>query len=550
MAEVEESLKPQKKVSPWLIVLIVVLVLAVIGVAAYFVIRLRSAGKSSSTPTKTSSLSDRIVDEGVTWITPQKLEDLGLFEKISDQSAFTNADYFKVGTTASGGEIIVAEINIDGPVLTKPVHLLVKKGEEYRFLTMNGDSIESDFGYTTSTKVVEQTNSIVFKSLLSDKVISKGTTELVESDNMGIVSMRSDDAKPKGESKKVESTKWGDLYFYEEKPEAEIKEFTLGYYYILLNDSSWQVYESKPVAQRDDNTLDVTWKVQGLDNVKYIKAATGGCGMGAGAVPVMTNKTDLNDAHLIATDKNGGKYYGPKSTGDTIAKLGYDEYKVGRDENNLVSIDKFISDEGMIVWVDGYGTSITFQREEYQPQAECGKPVVYLYPTQTTDFSVKVGAKITKSEPEYGNGWKVTAEPSGRLTLGDGRVFESLFWDGLGFGKYPSIVTGKIIKTADARTVITADMKYMGFNQKETGDFLEFWLPKMPTTPFTRITWLQNKEMDALAPLSINPKPDTTIRAFLDYRGLNETTYIAPQTLIKTERSGYVATEWGGLLVK
>lgn len=45
------------------------------------------------------------------------------------------------------------------------------------------------------------------------------------------------------------------------------------------------------------------------------------------------------------------------------------------------------------------------------------KPVIYIYPEQETEVSVKLGYedKITCIYPSYNNGWNVTAQPNGTL---------------------------------------------------------------------------------------------------------------------------------------
>ena len=61
------------------------------------------------------------------------------------------------------------------------------------------------------------------------------------------------------------------------------------------------------------------------------------------------------------------------------------------------------------------------------------KPVIYLYPAQTLDVTVKLGRPelITSSYPKYTTDWQVTAEPSGKLTdKTTGRELYSLYWEG------------------------------------------------------------------------------------------------------------------------
>lgn len=61
------------------------------------------------------------------------------------------------------------------------------------------------------------------------------------------------------------------------------------------------------------------------------------------------------------------------------------------------------------------------------------KPIIYLYPTKTTDIKVTLGHPelITTSYPKYANGWQVTAKPSGDLVdRKTGHKLYSLYWEG------------------------------------------------------------------------------------------------------------------------
>lgn len=55
-----------------------------------------------------------------------------------------------------------------------------------------------------------------------------------------------------------------------------------------------------------------------------------------------------------------------------------------------------------------------------------------------------------------------------------------------------------------------------------------------------------NKECDEIATLKVNPKPETTIRIYMEFYGLENYTRINEQKLPKTERKGFTLVEWGG----
>ena len=54
------------------------------------------------------------------------------------------------------------------------------------------------------------------------------------------------------------------------------------------------------------------------------------------------------------------------------------------------------------------------------------------------------------------------------------------------------------------------------------------------------------KEINTSAPLKITPRPDTVIRMFMDYRGLNLPISVEELELVKGTREGFTVTEWGG----
>lgn len=126
----------------------------------------------------------------------------------------------------------------------------------------------------------------------------------------------------------------------------------------------------------------------------------------------------------------------------------------GTTSTDVLSYEDFVSAPNHFLYKDGLGDYILFTNQDFAELAECGKPVVYLYPEKETQVNVKVDARIRVSDPEYGNGWDVTAFPNGDLVW-NGQKFDYLYWDGLGNGLYPNIEgVGVVVKTADAEKTI------------------------------------------------------------------------------------------------
>lgn len=558
--------KPTIKAKPnwfsknWLIlflVLIIVILGAYVGYGAYGSYKNKKSATNSPTPTPTptavQSKTDRVVDEGVTWVDPQDLGDLGIAKKKSNETGqdFQGAKYYKVGYTNAGSDIILAKIESAGMGgIYYNFQRFLKKGDLYERLAKNSDTYDGDAFFEL---VYDQApvSGTVFQSILPDETIINGKTKLVNESYIG----RNKEFDTGETGTKVASTKWGDLYKISKKEIKDtdgktFEEIEVAQYYIKLNDSTREGYVPTGTFFRDDNTLDLefTTQTEKANSFKYAKLATGGCGLGAGSFPVLAAGTQLTGEKLLGKNGVANVYYIDDVNSDLL-KFGYEMYKVGRNETDLKSIQEFADNYGVAFWKDAYDSTIVLMNTDWAPQAECGKPVVYLYPEKTMDISVKVGAKITVSDPEYGDGWHVSAKPNGELKLG-GKIYPYLFWEGLGFGKYPAITKGTLVKREDVASTIESQLKAIGLNAKEIADFNEFWLPKMPNKPYVRLTWLQNKEMNELAPLKITPAPESLIRVFLDFQGYDQKFELPAQNLISYPRNGYTAVEWGGLLIK
>ena len=193
---------------------------------------------------------------------------------------------------------------------------------------------------------------------------------------------------------------------------------------------------------------------------------------------------------------------------------------------------------------------IKFQKSEFLPVAECGKPVIYLYPEQTTKISVNISPKggFTKTEPEYGNGWNVLATPNGQLTdISTGIIYPYLFWEGRG-GIYTTPTRGFVVAEKDVHNFLVEKLTKLGLNQNEQKDFIEFWEPRMTGAPYFFVTFLGNRSMDEIAPLTISPKPDSVIRILMDFTPLQEPISVEGYDIKTPTREGFTVVEWGGVL--
>lgn len=207
------------------------------------------------------------------------------------------------------------------------------------------------------------------------------------------------------------------------------------------------------------------------------------------------------------------------------------------------------------------------------------KPAIYLYPEKETEINVKliVDGKLTASDPPYdsGIGWNVTAYPDGKIQHSSIQAFKhSQFFPYLYYEADINNVTipheGWVVEKVIVKDKIINLMTEIGFNEKEIGDFLAYWLPRLQEKPYYFITLLpesiinqkeklvffeQKTDNRPASPAGGQPTtiiPDTLIRTRVVFEGLDLPVFVAPldiSDLAKGNRTGFTVTDWGGTIV-
>ncbi len=177
------------------------------------------------------------------------------------------------------------------------------------------------------------------------------------------------------------------------------------------------------------------------------------------------------------------------------------------------------------------------------------KPVIYLYPEKETAVSVRLdyGGTLTCTYPAYGDGWNVTAKPDGTLTDRTGREYYCLYWEGLTDAAY-DFTKGFVVPGGETAAFLEDALAKLGLTERETNEFIIYWLPQMEGNPYNLIAFQGDAYTDAAA-LTVEPAPDTVIRVFMAWKPLAESIEIEPQTLTAPAREGFTAVEWGGTQV-
>ncbi len=184
----------------------------------------------------------------------------------------------------------------------------------------------------------------------------------------------------------------------------------------------------------------------------------------------------------------------------------------------------------------------------YRFLGDYAKPVIYLYPEEETEVSVKVkltDGELTCTYPDYRDGWNVTAYPDGTIIdNADGNEYYCLYWEGVGKADW-DMSKGFVVKREDTADFLREKLAEMGLTPRESNEFIIYWLPLMQENECNLITF-QTEQYEKNAVLDINPAPDSLLRIFMVYEECDPDMEISPQKFERFERKGFAVVEWGG----
>lgn len=318
-----------------------------------------------------------------------------------------------------------------------------------------------------------------------------------------------------------------------------------------------------------EGILDITWKNGAKNTVQYVsRDYFGGFDLGCSYMLV-----DVKDGKLLSTDEYIGgplEQIGETSWGAPVYREVYGAAQLkafsgsgiyGEQSHRLFrvydqyysevkpSISDFYTQNHVIYIPDPFGHYMQFTDINVIPAAEKCKPVIYLYPEEETDISVEVVPRggFSLTIPEYGDGWNVRATPEGVITNHeDNQEYPYLFWEGFGSPGYRMHDRGFVLRREEIACRLPILLHDLGLRGKEIDDFMEYWQPRLTQKPYYYITFMPQEEFEKEAPLSIEPKPDTVIRVFMDYEGLDAPIPVIQQQLSAPVRKGFTVIEWGG----
>jgi len=501
---------------------------------------------SVSSITSAPALTDKII-----WLDkPQKINPIDAFVPDKpDAGGFVGyyvdkARYYQTATLPDGSKLINVFLPTEGMGVYDVLYRFTKTTDNKIYFVDYNDQWENNKS-KFSNKV----------SLSSFSLRDLDPPESMSFDNLYFTRgyLQQDTFDKFDNPKLVKQTEYGNLYVVY-SPYKENSDISGRMFYLRLKDWTYYSYNYRVSFMNDNMVANLQWSDGSYDQPQLLnKLIRGGCGQSSYLGPdvIKDGSSLLNSKEVVALSGNN-KIYQIKDSSSYIVKTIYEQYKVGRDYPSappVLGLDDFIKAKNHLLYQDSFGDWELFVNQSYAPMAECGKPVIYLYPPKDTTVTVKVGANITKSEPTYPrDGWTVLAHPNGQLKYQD-KTYSNLFWEGTGIGLYnPHLGEGFVVSQSKLISTIESQLKSQGLNFQETADFMAFWTDKLPKTPYVRLTWLNTVDMNQLAPLRVSPIPKTSVRIFLEFAGLDRPITLKPQQLVAPKRDGFTLVEWGGLL--
>jgi len=542
-------------------------------------------------------------NKSINWIDPQFMEKQGFFPKYDREKRDDRerkyyedkTDYYKIGEV-SGGQYDKSAILL---VICQPymsydrgVFRFIKQEEQYILIDKYSDKIVlEDFAISNVTLETPEILRELFARYFDIPAeIAVNNSELVleaiyippffEEKNLISVDLTGTEFVDLDGRLFVENnieSKWND---------EDERFFKSNGFFLKMPDNTTQAYSLKiPFYQEEETSIpQIIWNDSTENKGNYLYSEGTGCGYRKGAFAnVVKNSVQMSsyakkdviasgfpdqleslieipfsDSDLeVAGYALDGKepIYTFKDKNHPVLKGFYEKnfsiyFSDVNEGEDWLSYEDYLQEHPFFFWDDPFGRRIMFiSYAVYMPPACGAKPVIYFYPEKEQKINVQLqtSRKLFVSYPEYKDGWNVLADTESNLfDLHSKESVPYLFWEDLLTYSVPS--QGFIVKKENIAGFLEEKLAFIGLNQKEINDFKEFWIPKMQGNPFYFITFLQTEEMNKIAPLQIDPKPDNLIRVFMHFEGLQETKKIEELLLLSNTRDGFTAVEWGGRL--
>lgn len=182
-----------------------------------------------------------------------------------------------------------------------------------------------------------------------------------------------------------------------------------------------------------------------------------------------------------------------------------------------------------------------------RPGLEEDKPILYLYPEEETEVSVRFARPelLTTTYPKYANEWKVVAQPNGDLRDSEGNYYYGLYWEEQ--EAYKEFNDGFYVEKDNAIEFLEEKLEALGLNDRERNEFIMYWLPILEKNEKNFVHFEFTEELQAENALIISPAPDSILRINMTVQKVEENPNLPEQELPSFERKGFTVVEWGGI---
>jgi hypothetical protein len=192
----------------------------------------------------------------------------------------------------------------------------------------------------------------------------------------------------------------------------------------------------------------------------------------------------------------------------------------------------------------------------------CAKPVIYAYHAPSSvSLTLRPVGNLSYMYPamDEDNQWHISTNEDGTLTdLSTGKNYPYLFWESIGkdleFLLTGNAVEGYFIQTDSCASFLENVLCSYGLNQKESADFITFWVPRMMQKDYALVQFFSNADYTAnIASLDVLPQPESLLRLYMYFAPLDERPVdlkLSEPQITPFSRSGFTVVEWGGSVLQ
>ena len=180
------------------------------------------------------------------------------------------------------------------------------------------------------------------------------------------------------------------------------------------------------------------------------------------------------------------------------------------------------------------------------------KPVIYFYPESPTSVSAQLSTDefITHSEPFVGflspASWRFTALPNSTLLFNGGSSsYPYLFYETSYVGRKFPLREGWSVPSGELDALLARELPRLGLSEREAGEFREYWMARLPLSPYYSVYVVERKDTDEKLALTVSPTPDSIVRVILAFKPTAQPGVVPAQP---TAGCGH-ARQWGGFIV-